>query len=372
MMKDDFTKNAARAIVLILVLLALDRLPALALRVPHLAQAAYIVDRMHDGNLNAEDYHALAAGYYEGLEQVDRISKDRVENDDYHLRDDFLRFEFKPNLHRKTEFAGMRITNSFGMPSPEITVEKPAHTRRIAWLGDSVSAGPYGYSYETLLTDKLNQADLTPETQQFQLLNFSVPGYVLLNKMDVGLEKAPQFHPDVYVVQLGATEIGGSRKHVAKMLLRGTDLKYDFLRQITAKAGIKSSDNQQTIIVKLQSFFIPMTRMALEQIRDHAAAQGARMIIVLVPAAADANAAAEDFDNMHPGVDGLGVPVIDLRDTFRNANLRELQVIPDWDIHPNIKGHQMIFQDLYAKLRANPDAWAALTGTKVESVAPSR
>ena len=113
----------------------------------------------------------------------------------------------------------MRVTNSFGMANPEYGYEKPPHTRRVAWLGDSVSVGPYGGSFETLLENRLNQDSPVLGIEKFQMLNFSVPGYILLQKMDVALEKAPKFHPDIYIVQLDSQEIVGPRKHIAKMVV---------------------------------------------------------------------------------------------------------------------------------------------------------
>lgn len=84
------------------------------------------------------------------------------------------------------------------------------------------------------------------------------------------------------------------------------------------------------------------------------------MIVVLVSVPIDPDVTAQDFDTLRPAADSLGVPVIDLRNTFRNANLDGLH--PDRDIHPNVRGHEMIFLDLYSRLRANPGAWEALTG----------
>jgi hypothetical protein len=361
-MKDEFTKNAVRVVALVLGLLLLDRLSALTQHTRGLSPLSFVVWEMHNGHLNADDYHALAAGYYEGIEQVDRINKDYVENADYRLRVDFLRFEFKPGLKRQTT-NGMRITNSFGMANPEYGYQKPPHIRRVAWLGDSVSVGPYGGSFETLLENRLNRDSPTPGIENFQILNFSVPGYILLQKMDVALEKAPKFHPDIYVVQLDSQEVVGPLKHIGKMMVRGTDLKYDFLRRITAQAGVKPSDHLETIMAKLKPFYVPIMRGALDRIRDHAASEGARMIVVLVPTPIEPSVTAEDFDNLLPAVKGLGVPVIDLRAVFLNANISALQVSPGGDIHPNARGHQMIFTDLNARLRTDPEAWAALTGT---------
>jgi hypothetical protein len=361
-MKNEFTKNAIRVTVLVLCLLALDRLPALTQHTRGFGRVSFLVREMHNGELNADDYHALAAGYYEGLENVDRISKDAVENNDYRLRDDFLRFDFKPGVNRQSE-NGIRFSNRFGMPNPDAYgYDKPPHTRRIAWLGDSVSVGPYGHSFETLLEKKLNRDALTPEVERYQMLNFSVRGYILLQKMDVALEKAPKFHPDVYVVNLDSQEILGSFKHIAKLLVRGTDLKYDFLKRITAQAGVRSSDHLNTIMVKLKPFFVPILQGALREIRDHAASEGSRTIIVLTAVPIDPDVTAADFDELHRAVDGVGIPVIDLRNTFRNVNINEIQVAPGGDIHPNLRGHQMIFDDLYSHLQSDAAAWAAITG----------
>jgi hypothetical protein len=116
--------------------------------------------------------------------------------------------------------------------------------------------------------------------------------------------------------------------------------------------------------LKLAPFSLPVEKWALEQIRDRAASDGAGMIIVLVPAPIDPQMNARDMNTLHTIVDGLGIPVIDLRDTFKSGNLEDLQVIPKSDIHPNVQGHEMIFENMYAKLRAQPAAWTALTGTR--------
>jgi lysophospholipase L1-like esterase len=113
---------------------------------------------------------------------------------------------------------------------------------------------------------------------------------------------------------------------------------------------------------KLAPYTVAVTRWALEQIRDAVASRGARMIVVLLAAPIDPNIAIADFNRLQQMAGGLGVPVIDLRDTFQSRNLYDLQVIPRTDIHPNAKGHQLIFQNLLAKLRAQPDAWSALAG----------
>ena len=372
---ESFTKYSGGAVLILACLLGIDRLPAVmdnsatiraaGARSAVLRYVAKVPAELHNNDLNAEDFDALTAGYYEGLRKDAGPTGLPEEKDDVSFREDFLRYDLRPNVKRQYP-AGMRITNSLGMANPEYGYDKPPRTRRIALLGDSVSLGPYGKDFGALLEQRLNQEDLKPGINKFELLNFAVYGYSVVQVMDVALERAPKFHPDVYMVALTRLEFmskAGWRTHVGRLLESGTALKYPYLEEVARKAGVTSSDHLPVVRLKLAPYSRTVTRWALEQIRDHAAAEGASMIIVLVPAPIDPEINARDMDVLHSAVDGMGVPVIDLRDTFKSANPDELQVVPKSDIHPNVLGHKMIFENLYSRLRAQPDAWSALTRT---------
>jgi hypothetical protein len=352
-------------IACMLALLLIDRVPRLAGRVPALARFDRVIAQMHNGDLSAQDLHALVAGYYEGLRND--VPLGVIEKDDVRPVHGFLRYEIKPHVKRRYA-AGMRITNSFGMPNPEYGYAKPQGTRRIALIGDSIALGPYGMDFEALLENQLNQTRLTPDIRQYQILNFAVYGYTVLQMMDVVLERAPRFHPDVYMIALTGLETqdsAGWRNHVAKLILNRMDLKYDFVRKVVDEAGVRPTDRRVDMVTKFGPWWIPVTREALERMKNRATADGAAMIIVLVPAPIDPDFTAGDFNKLRPATDGLGVPVLDLRDTFRGQDYRSLQVAPsntNPDFHPNLRGHELIFEHLYAALQANPEAWRAVTG----------
>src|SRR5258708_5133609 len=123
--KDNFAKQLALAVLMLLALLALDRL---AVRKDNSLTARTVgrfVKEMHNGDLNSEDLHILAAGYYEGLRNDIPVAGVNPNADgmstvqsDVRSRRDFLGFEFRPNVKRSYP-SGMRITNSMGMPNPE-------------------------------------------------------------------------------------------------------------------------------------------------------------------------------------------------------------------------------------------------------------
>jgi len=362
---DDFVRNFVIMLALILGLLSLNLLPRIAGRGQNRLRIQKVVGEMKNGDLNREDFDALTAGYYEGLQKNAGHLGLPVERDDVRFSDDFLLYEFRPNVSRRYP-AGMRITNSLGMPNPEYGYLKPPHTRRIALFGDSLSVGPFGHDYVALLEERLNQANLTPEIQRYEILNFSVYGYNVLQMMDLALYVAPKFHPDVYLVTLTHIQAGGKKAstalHLSRLVLEGIDLKYDFLKQVATQASIQPSDHMNALMRKLSPFHFQMTRWALEKIRDQATAEGAQMIIVLVPGPIPPDVEAQAFDDILPTVDSIGVPVIDLRDTFRGKNLANLQVEYGVDVHPNQQGHEIIFESLYRAIQQDPKSSAALLG----------
>ncbi|HVN82973.1 MAG TPA: SGNH/GDSL hydrolase family protein [Terriglobia bacterium] len=362
---DDFVRNFVIMLALILGLLSLNLLPRIAGRGQNRLRIQKVVGEMKNGDLNREDFDALTAGYYEGLQKNAGHLGLPVERDDVRFSDDFLLYEFRPNVSRRYP-AGMRITNSLGMPNAEYGYLKPPHTRRIALFGDSLSVGPFGHDYVALLEERLNQANLTPEIQRYEILNFSVYGYNVLQMMDLALYVAPKFHPDVYLVTLTHIQAGGKKAstalHLSRLVLEGIDLKYDFLKQVATQASIQPSDHMNALMRKLSPFHFQMTRWALEKIRDQATAEGAQMIIVLVPGPIPPDVEAQAFDDILPTVDSIGVPVIDLRDTFRGKNLANLQVEYGVDVHPNQQGHEIIFESLYRAIQQDPKSSAALLG----------
>jgi hypothetical protein len=372
-MTAEFARRAALTMLLIVGILGLHELPRLLRKTSVGHRISQLVTPMSRNEMSRENVDALVDGYYEGLRQDATAPGLPGEREDINFRNDFLRYEMKPNIHRPYK-AGVRVTNSMGMANPEYPYAKPPHTRRIALLGDSLSLGPYGQDYVARLEERLNQNCRTPEIQNYQILNFSAYAYSIVQMMDVGLDKAPLFHPDAYVItitDLEAMDTLGWRTHVGSLLTAGTDLKYDYLRQVVAEAGLQKTNHLPTIRKRLSPFIQPVRRWALQQVRDQAAKQGASMVIFLIPAPLSSDLVDADFNEFQEAADPLGVPIIDLRDTFTSVNFNDIEVDPNSDIHPNALGHAMIADNLFAKLQAQPDAWLALAGHPCEVASPT-
>src|SRR5579871_4898070 len=109
---------AGRTVVLIasaIALLLIARVPSLTARQSGFRIIDKAIADMRNPDLNAEDMHALVAGYYEGLRND--IPLGILEKDDVRATHNFLRYELQPHVKRAYP-AGMRITNSYAMPNP--------------------------------------------------------------------------------------------------------------------------------------------------------------------------------------------------------------------------------------------------------------
>lgn len=362
-------------------------------------QAGELVRTLTTKSTSAEAREQQTAGYYEGLlDEGSRVSAmsllvtggvTRAADDDlrfgrdkrrrrlsdrYHFGDDFLFFEPRPHMDVPdyTERPHLRfVTNAHGLADRPYDVQKPAGTRRIALFGDSVSRGmgaPFGTAYEALLEEYLNHTHGMP--RRFEVLNFSVSAYRISQMFDVAVEKAPRFSPDVYVFAL--SELIGARRwgeHLATLVARDIDLKYDIYRSAVAEAGLTSADAPSTALAKLARVRLSVLRDTLSAMRAHAARHGAHFVVLLVPNARPFDEVREDFEGVRPILEELGVPYADLTDAFAEvSDLAPYRVSED-NVHPNERGHRRLFEHLAAILDRSLTLREAVVGSDDEEAA---
>jgi hypothetical protein len=362
-MKNSLARTAIASVAILLGLLVVVDLPASILNTRAGRLADRVLSKIRASHFKGEDLEALDAGYYEGLRKEGSVDPS------LQFRTDFLEYDYKTNLHLSGPGLG-RTTNSFGMYDREYTVEKPPHTWRIALLGDSMALGPFGHNYESLLENRLNETQPTPDIQKFEVLNFAVGGYRITQVMETMIQKAAPFHPDVYLVAMTSVSVSHRWSfHIGHLLQRKIDLKYDFLKHVVADAQVQPTDSLETMDRKLAPFTPAVLQWCLEQMKEQAAKQGAKMVILLIPEPVPADLIAEQFTQARPIIDKVGVPVIDLLDTFAaSKDLIALRVSRD-DVHANAQGHEMIFENLYQKIMQDPKLSDSVLGThKVEAV----
>jgi lysophospholipase L1-like esterase len=343
-----------------------------------------LVSTMSNRGLNKEAREALTAGYYEGLlnegSRLSSMSRLVLDNrrpgwednkrPDLQQTNDFLYSEHIPNKatpdYEDSRFKYILTTNSAGMGDKEYPLEKPAGTRRIAMMGDSITRGlgaPNGENFESLLEAKLNEAHTTPEIRQFEILNFAVGGYHLTQQLEAARVKAAKYRPDVYIFAL--SDLSVYRRwhgHISTLMYAGIDLKYDYLKNLVRESRLTAEDPIGVFDARLARYRIPTIRWVLEEMKQLAAAQNAGLLVVLVPTTESPKVLAEAFLGVHEVIQQERIRFVDLLGTFAaGQDLTQFRVA-DGDRHPNAAGHRLLFEQLYAALSGDRDLMNLVTG----------
>lgn len=380
--------NARRAALPILSLVALLGLQQAAARLSWLPDSSLLrrtMAKLRSRELSQADLENLQGGYYEGLlNEGARVAsaggaanplggEDVKTQEGLYAPGGFLGWKFWPNANTISADGRSRlITNRFGMADRDYSLEKPPGTRRIALLGDSIVRGwgvPIKDDFEALLEDRLNSVYRDSSIQKFEILNFAVDAYKITQNLDVALEAVPPYKPDVYVISL--TDLTVFRRwgsHIGLLVRRRTDLKYDYLKRLAREADLKASDTPDELQAKLAPYRIPTLRWALGEMKAHCERSGVPLILLLVPSVSDPPLVRAGFNGVYELGPQLGIPVIDLTDTFQAVDDMSPFRLSGVDRHPNELGHRKIFENLYAKLLADPTMFERLTGKKPSAV----
>jgi hypothetical protein len=320
-----------------------------------------------------------AAGYYEGLigggEALDGSRSDASqrligkpsgwvnfqEADVVHyLEGDFLQFELRP-LVQRTLFGQPFLTNAFGMHDDPVAVKKPEGTFRIAVLGSSMDMGwgvKYQDTYINQLEEWLNKHSvrhgLAP-TRRFEVLNFAVAAYSPMQRLDTLRRKVMAFHPDLVIYSATTLDTRLMEIHLCNMLRQSVDLKYDFLREATARAAVDLDDvrvdsqgrmlHKDRLKSKLRPLYWGLYDTTLGAIAAECRTADVPVVMVIIPRVGKADtpwARAAPVARLTALAAHQGLTVLDLTDTFDPLDPAQIEIAA-WDDHPNAVGHRRLF-----------------------------
>jgi hypothetical protein len=302
--------------------------------------------------------NAGVRGYYERL-----LGKYGTMERFYIFDQSFRIFRLRPGLTWERDHL---TTNSFGMAGPERTLRKPPNTRRVVLVGASITMGQnveYKYTYGALLEDRLNAAKPGGPDERFEVLNMACISYTLPQIVDTALDEAQRYEPDVILLDLNELAISTEwSRHLVQLTQAGIDPKYDFVRNVLREAGVSRNDSSDVLYSKLAPYRIRVLQGFLNTLEDEITRRHESLIIMLIPSVEAGDLKIRRVDSIRDVIHQLRVPVVNVLDAFDQfMNPSPLAAFPG-DVHPNPRGHALIFEDLYRKIQAQPDIWADLVG----------
>ena len=339
---------------------------------PFGGNARKVVASMKNTELNRRDFARLERGYYEKLMDVGGFNPELLEV--YRDRPvDWLPlidtkaavvvprlplYELLPS----TEFhhKGVTVrTNQYGMRDQEYSLIRAEGTLRVALMGASFvfGAGVEGNEiFDTVLENRLNSEAAGGQYDRYEVLNFGIGGYSPPEQMALLEDKVLRFDPQ-YVLYFEHSDT--SRFAVlalARALQQHAKHRYDFLRDIVAKAGIDpatvdATSDTETLVRRLTPFKEELLAKTYAQIAAIGRAAGVPVIWIYMPRP-------ERFDiGELPDFEArlareAGLPVLGIANAYGAEELSSLWIAP-WDHHPNAYGNQLIADELYRVLRGN-------------------
>jgi hypothetical protein len=219
-------------------------------------QLATKVASLQRSTLNARDKTLQHKGYYEELDNVSRMSAqlwsiqaqrpahwvglDSTEA--YRKRNDFMRGDLRPGA--RIIFGDQPLTvNQWGMRDRDHPPAKPKGTYRIALLGPSLVMGSGvadGETFADFLEERLNQSVSPGANVRYEVLNFGVAHFSLLQQLMMLEERATVFEPDAVFITVDPYAERRVVEHLLDVVARRIDVPFPSLDALVRETGVSA------------------------------------------------------------------------------------------------------------------------------------
>lgn len=283
----------------------------------------------------------------------------------------FLPWELIPNT--SVPFKGVTLEiNQFGQRDRrDYTETKPEGTFRIALAGGSNTMGsgvPMELTFANLLEVRLNAELGNSSYNRFEVINFSVGGYHLPERLFVVQNKVAAFEPDLILVSATDRDLTIQHDRLARKIRKGKKEPIDlqFLKKIIRRADVKRRDELERAVRKLQPFQEDILLGCLDELATYSREHNTELAVFLMRRVGG-NRIPKDLAATYEVMKKSEVTILPLFDAYQGVSEMELWLRPDpnpdeGDPHPNIEGHLRIADNLFEQLMGDPKIGAMLRG----------
>lgn len=267
---------------------------------------------------------------------------------------EYVEYELIPNTDIIWRGLPLKI-NQWGMRDKEYELKRPANTFRIALAGASNSMGhgvAVEHAYPEVLEAMLNE-NIGKETgTTFEVLNFSVAGYTLLDDLYILENIAIDFEPNLMIIVGTQHDLRWRvSQDVSARTMKGLDLNFDFVNEAVAQAKLQPGDSELQVRRRLKPFSDMIVGGVFVHLKKFAEEHGLHAMAI----------------HLHlrtVPVDDMLRRQADLSEQMNMSTLRIFDALvgkdPDdvyieiTDQHPTEYGHRLIAEELYQDMLSEP------------------
>ena len=327
-------------------------------------QQSGLLNALTHERLNERDAELQQRGYYETLTRsgsntvpghIGQVGE-QVQSPEIRLmryRSDLLYDELSPSLSLSFNNA-IFTTNRWGMRDRDYTKAKPPGTYRIVVLGASHEMGASVNDTETLenvLEDRLNQE--RQDGKQYEILNFAVRGYGIVQKLLQLEVNAVEFQPDAVFFFTYSDEFARTIDHLAKGLrndLAVPESYKTFLNQLYEKAGIDRDTPGEVVRTRLRPYGPEIVQSVLRRLAGVCRERDIKAFVVYRPEVIDSPWNAQRKEQLMGFATEAHLPVLDLSASFHEIADRQKLAVSAADTHCNALAHRLLAAELYRLL----------------------
>jgi hypothetical protein len=238
------------------------------------------------------------------------------------------------------------------MRDKEYSLKPPPHTYRIALLGSSFSLGggvPVGQTHESLLEDRLNREGPGAPQRRYEILNFSVGQYGILQYFVLTDRKVFNFSPNAVIVVFHSLEANRLAIYLTRMIRDRVPIPYPYMQAKLREVGVRPEMEEPELRRRLRPIVPDLIKWMDRRIVEMCRARGVTVIAIPFPIPLQNPNEQKDLANLATIASQAGMRLLVLQDAYRGYPVDSLHLPGDG--HLNVLGHKVVADRLFERLR---------------------
>ena len=204
---------------------------------------------------------------------------------------------------------------------------------------------------ENVVEERLNREHAGDPFARYEILNFSVAGYGLLQQVALmRTDRVFAFDPDALFYIAHPREARRTIRRFVEAISRGIPEEFTFLHEVIHQAGVTEDMSTSEQEARLTPFAETLVRWGYKQLAEQSRAHGVVPVWVYWPTLdADDDVDLEEVAFLAGMAREAGMVTMSIQDAFQGRDRVSLR-IARWDSHANAEGHRLLAEQLYAQI----------------------